>query len=98
MRRRWGWPRCPASQIVDFDQAYARAVVQSREQRRVRARRQRYGYARLKIVCRRQIGPSQFHRLSGVILPVVICNKERSVPIAQFQHRIGQRIRHARSA
>ena len=35
--------------IVDFDQANAGAVVQSREQRGVKARRQRRRYARLEM-------------------------------------------------
>jgi hypothetical protein len=40
--------------IVDFDQADASAVVQSREQRGVKARRQCRGYGRLEVIARRQ--------------------------------------------
>jgi hypothetical protein len=40
-------PRALWPEVVDFNQANANAVVQSREQHGVKARRQRRGYARL---------------------------------------------------
>ena len=39
--------------VVDFHQADASAVVQAGKQRRVKARRQRRGYGRFKVVGRR---------------------------------------------
>ena len=82
--------------VVDFNQADTDAVVHSREQRGVKARRQ----------CRRDAGLQWFvgarpaavssAACAGVILPVVIRSEERSIAVAQFQRRIGQRIRHSR--
>ena len=40
----------------------------------------------------------RFSRLNRIILPVVIRDQERSITVAQFQRRIGQRVRHSRRA
>src|SRR5437763_4923518 len=68
-------------EVVDFDQANARA---SREQRGVESRWQCRDYARLEVVCRRQTGSGQLRGLSRVVLPVVIRDQKRSIAIAQF--------------
>ena len=76
----------------------AGAVVQSREQGGISARRQRRRYARLESVGRRETGGRQFRGLSRVILPVVIEDEQRSVVVAQLQGWIGERVRHTKAA
>src|ERR1700730_13247052 len=79
--------------VVDFDQAYANAVVQSREQRGVGARRQCHLYGRLESVARRETRRGAVRSLGCVILPVVIGHKQRSIAVAKLQRWIGQRVR-----
>ena len=86
----------PTTAIVNFHQPDARAVVQSRKQRRVKARRQRRRYTRLQWVCRREARSNQFRGLSGVVLPVVIGDEQRSIAVAKLQCWIGQHIWHTR--
>src|SRR5688572_27218807 len=80
----------PAAAVVDFHQTNAGTVVHSREQRGVKARRQRGGDAGLQLICRGQTSRGQFRRLSLVILPIVIPDEKRSVAVAQLQRWIGQ--------
>ncbi len=46
---------------------------------------------------RRETGRGQLRGLSGIILPVVIREEERSITVAQFQRWIGQRARQPQS-
>ena len=85
-----------SSAVVDLNETDAGAVVHSREQGGVKARRQRRRDARLESVCRRQTRGSQFGRIGRVILPVVVRDQERSITVAQLQGRIGQRVWYSR--
>ena len=83
-------------EVVDFDHADASAVVQSREQRGVKARRQRRGDARPRLF----VGARPAAVICGlrrVILPVVVREQERSITVAQLQGWIGQRVRHTKT-
>jgi hypothetical protein len=84
--------------VVNLDQADAGAVVQSREQRGVKTRRQRGRNTRLKVVSRRKTRSSELRGLSRVILPVVIRNNERSIAVAQLERWIDQRARHTKGS
>ena len=85
-------------EVVDFDQTNASAVVKAREQRGVKARRQRRRYARLQWVCRRETVGHEFRGLGLVILPVVIRDQKRSITVAQLQRWIGQRVGHTKAS
>lgn len=85
-RRQMGSPlalRRP--KVVDFNEANARAVVPSRQQR---------GYGRLEVVCRCETRRDDLRGLHQAVLPVVIRDEKRSISIAQFQPLI---CRHRRS-
>ena len=83
------------SAVVDFDHTDAGAAGGARQQRCVKPRRQRGGDAGFQWARRRQAGRGNFRGLNRIFLPVVIRNQDRTIAVAQFQIRIGQRAGHA---
>ena len=83
-------------QIIDFNDTYPRPTILTCNDRGIHSRNKTGRDSRLGWIRGHKSASTDLRRLARIVLPIIICNHERAIVIANFQSRIGQGIAHAR--